>query len=296
MSAKRVGLILAGMFLFVGSTGAIWFLWPRPTTGLVFHTPPDGAPLTLDIDYPSTGRKPFPVLVFVPHDGTWHPDFKQEDQIRLVVEVFNRAGYAVATIHYRDPRKAPFPGPVQDAKAAVRWVRANAAQYRLNPDRIGAMGASAGGFGACLLGTAGPEDGFEPPGEPAGVSCRVQAVAALAAPCDLTRKTWPELAEHGFLKPFLGATFKENPAVYRKASPGTYATPDDPPFLLLHSPSDPIVNISHSRAFADQLKRGGVDATLTELPAWEHGHVPTGTELEQIIQQAVPFFDRHLKQ
>jgi acetyl esterase/lipase len=298
MSAKKVGFVLAGLFLCVSSAGAIWLLWPRQeTSGLVYHTPPDGDPLTLDIDYPLDGKGPFPVLVYIPHDGTWHPDFKQEGQIRAVVETFTEAGYAVATIHYRSPFKTQFPGPIQDSKAAVRWLRANAAQYRLNPDRIGVMGGSAGGYGACMVGTTGPEDGFDPPGEPADVSCRVQAVVALAAPTDLTRKTWPDLVERSLLKPFLGAGFKENPAAYRKASPGTYATPDDPPFLLIHSPTDPVANISHPRAFADQLKRAGVDVVLTELPTWEKGHVPQEAELKEgIIQLAVPFLDKRLKQ
>lgn len=295
MSAKKIGVILAGVLVCVGLAVVIWFLWPRPTTGLVYHTPPNGEPLTLDIDYPPTGQGPFPVIVFVPHDGTWHPDFKVEDRIRLVIEVFTKAGYAVATIHYRDILKSPFPAPLQDGKVAVRWLRVNASRYRLDPDRIGAMGASFGGIGASLLGTTGPQDGFDPPGEPTDVSCRVQAVVALAAPTDLTRKTWPDFIERSLLKPMLGAGFEENPAAYRKVSPGTYATPDDPPFLLLHSPTDPVVNIAHARGFADQLKRAKVEVSLIELPGTGATHVTNREELEQTIQQAVPFFDRHLK-
>ncbi|OWK37778.1 alpha/beta hydrolase [Fimbriiglobus ruber] len=296
MSAKKVGLTLVGLLLCVGSVGAFWLLLrPRDTTGLVYTTPAGGDPLTLDIDYPLAARGPLPVVVFVPHDPNWHPDFKQEDRIRLAIEVFTRAGYAVATIHYRSPGKTPFPGPIQDGKAAVRFLRANASKYGLAADRIGVMGASAGGYGACMLGTTGPADGFDPPDGPADVSCRVQAVAALAAPVDLTKKTWPDLAEKMYLRPFLGAGYDENPAAYRKASPGTYATPDDPPFLLLHSPSDGVVNIAHSRAFADQLKRGGVEVVLTELSSGVTVHIAKGQELEQTIQQVVPFFDKYLK-
>ncbi|OWK37782.1 alpha/beta hydrolase [Fimbriiglobus ruber] len=297
MTAKRVGLTLAGLLLCVGSVGAFWLLLrPRETTGLVYSTPAGGEPLTLDIDYPLVRNGALPTVVFVPHDPSWHPDFKNDNRIRLAIEVFTRAGYAVATIHYRSPGKTPFPGPVQDGKAAVRFLRANAPRYGLSPDRIGVMGASAGGYGAAMLGTTAPADGFDPPDGPADVSCRVQAVAVLAAPLDLTKKTWPDLAEKMYMKPFLGAGYDENPAAYRKASPGTYATPDDPPFLLLHSPSDGIVNIGQARAFADQLKRGGVEVEFIELQsAAASTHVPKNQELEQTLQQVVPFFDKHLK-
>jgi acetyl esterase/lipase len=294
MSTKRTALTFAGILLLAGTAGAFWIYCSGggSTAGLVFATPEGSPPLTLDIDYPPAGRGPFPTIVYIPHDPEWHPDFKQEDRIRRAVEVYTRAGYALATIHYRSPGKCPSPGPIQDAKAAVRFLRTNASQYRLNPDRIGAMGASVGGYGACMIGTTGPADGFDPPGD--GVSCRVQAVAALAAPADLTRKTWPEMLERMYMRPFLGAGFAEKPDLYRKASPGTYAGPDDPPFLLLHSPSDPLVPFAQSKAFAQQLQAGGVPVQLTEVST-PGLHVASGDELERILQMAVPFFDEHLK-
>lgn len=271
---------------------AAWFLRPGPPIDVVYRTV-DGQALTVDLDYPAEGRGPFPVVIFGPAEGDWDRDFKREDRFRVMIETFTQSGYVVATPRYRNPVHHKFPGPIEDGKVLVRWLRANGAKRLLATDRIGAMGASLGGYGACMLGTTGPDDGFEGGDEYREHSSRVQAVAALGAPVDLTTKTWPDLAEKTLLEPFLGAKFANNSEVYRRASPGTYATKDDPPFLLIHSTEDLIVPVRHSRRFAEQLKAVGVPVTLVEARGLPH--VWKGDRLRETVKQVVEFFDRHLK-
>ena len=144
-----------------------------------------------------------------------------------------------------------------------------------------------------MLGTTGPEDGFEGSDGNAEQSSRVQAVVCLGAPADFAVKTWPERLETVYLRPLLGAGYEEDPALYERASPGAYASADDPPFLLFHSRDDLVVPVAMARAFADRLRRAGVPVTLVEEEGPEH--VWTGPRLERAIEQALPFLDRHLR-
>ncbi len=141
---------------------AAWLCVPAGVTGFVYATP-GGEPLRLDIDYPS-GPGPHPVVLFAPHRGDWPRSFKRDDRCRRLLDSLTRRGYAVATVHYRLVGEYRFPAQIEDGKAAVRWLRANAEQLRLATDRIGAVGVSAGGYGVCMLGTTGPGDGIDPPG------------------------------------------------------------------------------------------------------------------------------------
>lgn len=267
-----------------------WLCVPSEgASGFVYATP-SGQPLRLDLDYPP-GPGPHPVVLFAPHRGDWGPAFKRDDRCRRMVTAMTNRGYAVATIHYRLVGEYRFPAQIEDGKAAVRWLRANANHLGLAGDRIGAVGVSAGGYGVCMLGTTGPGDGFDPPGEDP-VAARVQAVVALGAPADLTTAVSP-MAEHQYLRPFLGARLAEDPALYARASPGTYATPGDPPFLLVHSAGDSLVPVAQPRAFAAQLRRAGVPVELVE----EEGtlHVWGGARLDRTLERVGEFLDRHLR-
>jgi acetyl esterase/lipase len=208
-----------------------------------------------------------------------------------VVAALTRRGYAVATVHYRVLGEYRFPAQIEDGKAAVRWLRANAGRLDLAAERIGAVGASAGGYGVCMLGTTGPGDGFDAPGGDAAAA-RVQAVVALGAPADLTTPISP-VVDSQYLRPYLGTTLAETPAVYERASPGTYATPDDPPFLLIHSAGDTLVPISQPRAFATRLRQAGVPVDLVE----EGGvlHVWGGEQMDRTLERVGAFLDRHLR-
>jgi acetyl esterase/lipase len=289
--SKAVSFSLVGSFLVAG---AVWW-WSRPGLehcDLVYRTV-EGVSLTLDLDLPHARTSRCPVILFAPPEGDWHPDFKRETRFRIVIDALNGRGYAVATLHYRPPSKHRFPAPIEDGKAAVRWLRANAERYALDPDHIGVIGVSAAGYGACMLGTTRPKDGFEGADANLELSSRVQAVVSLGAPLDFATKTWPEAVESAYLKPFLGTRYDDNPVLYRKASPGTYATGDAPPFLLFHSSGDQMVPIHHARAFTRQLKSANVPVTLVEIEG--NAHVWSGPALERAVDRALEFFDQHLR-
>jgi acetyl esterase/lipase len=284
------GALVLGPALLAGVAG--WTYWPSSALTDRVYATADGTPLTLDLDLPTSSRPSYPLVVFVPHDGEWPRALKREPGCRALLDQLTKHGYAVATIRYRVPGKHHFPAQVEDGKAAIRWLRTHASRFGLDASRIGVVGVSAGGYGACMLGTTGPEDGFEGRGttEP---SSRVQAVVGLGVPGDFAVPNWPDRLETIYLRPFLGAGYEEGPERYRRASPGAYASADDPPFLLFHSRDDLLVPVEMARAFADRLRRAGVAVTLVEEEGMEH--VWTGAKQERAIEQTVRFLDRHLR-
>ena len=147
--------------------------------------------------------------------------------------LFARKGYVAVTISYRLAPDAKFPAQIEDCKAAVRWLRANAKKYRIDPDHIGVVGFSAGGHLCCLLGVTDKKDGLEGEGGNADQSSRVQAVVSYFGPTDLCEKTWSKDVEEKVLAPFVGASFDDKPALYKKVSPITYVPKDAPPLPVL---------------------------------------------------------------
>jgi acetyl esterase/lipase len=288
----RLALALGAVLL---TTLAAWSCCPSAERTDLVYAIAEGVPLTLDLDYPTPSRPPpHPVVLFAPPDGEWPRVLKYEPRCRMLLDHLTRHGYAVATVHYRLPGKYRFPAQVEDGKAAVRWLRVNADRYGLDTHRIGAVGVSSGGYGVCMLGTTDAKDGFEGAGGNTEQSSRVQAVVSLGTPADFADGFWPERLESLYLRPFLGACYAEAPERYARASPGAYATPDDPPFLLFHSRNDLVVPVELARTFADRLRRAGVPVTLVED---EEGieHVWTGARLERAIEQTLRFLDRHLR-
>lgn len=269
---------------------AVWLWLPTADGGIVYASP-DDKPLTLDLDLPS-GPGPHPVVLFAPHRGDWSRSFKRDDRCRILLDDLVRNGYAVATMHYRLVGEYRFPAQIEDGKAAVRWLRANGVRHGLAVDRIGAVGVSAGGYGVCMLGTTGPGDGFDTPGaDPA--AGRVQAVVALGAPVDWTTPNWSLMVERMYLRPFLGKSYAEDQPLYARASPATYASPDDPPFLLIHSIDDQLIPVAQARTFAGKLRQANVPVELIEEGGAEH--VWGGKRLKNTLQHVVEFFDRHLR-
>lgn len=251
----------------------------------------DDLPQKMDVYYPGSGG-PWPALLYV-HGGSWVEGDKADGS--GWADMTGR-GYLVVSVNYRLATfQVKFPDMIEDVKCAVRYLRAHAAEYNVDPDRIGAIGASAGGHLAALLGTSDETAGWEV-GQFLDRSSRVQAVITLAGPSDF-----------GLQFPALGSSiyyaFGELPGddpIMTAASPVTYVTPDDPPFLILHGDKDGVVPVEQGRALHERLAQAGVDSTLVIVQGGDHGlkglNGRTTTPSEAAISETIlEFLEKNLK-
>jgi len=250
--------------------------------------------LKLDLARPAEGKGPFPVLVFL-HSGGWFEGTKTE----FYPEIKEAAdkGYVAVTVDYRltsetenDKTKYPFPAQVYDVKCAVRWLRANAEKYKIDPDHIGALGYSAGGHLALMLGLTEPSDGLEGDGGNVGYSSRVQAVVSLAGPAELSIIPPGNESVAFYLKHLLGGTLKQAPEQYKKASPLTYVRRDrdNPPILTINGDIDKDVPLEQAEHLDAKMKDAGASHTLIVKKGVGHENLYVGSA-------AWDFFDRYLK-
>jgi acetyl esterase/lipase len=252
-------------------------------------------PLLLDIFLPDKKPDaPLPVILWV-HGGAW----VSGDKSNCPVAPFAARGYAVISIDYRLSGKAKFPAQIQDCKGAVRWVRAHAAEYGFDPDRIGASGGSAGGHLVALMGTAGDVKELEGEvGGNLGLSSRVQAVCDLCGPTDFLREeyvraratTQPAILERALVA-LIGGPWEDKRDLAALASPVKFISRDDPPFLIVHGDADNTIPVKHSQTLYDQLKAAGLDATIFVVKGAGHG---VGAA-PGVMQRVEAFFDAHLK-
>jgi acetyl esterase/lipase len=257
--------------------------------GLVFGTG-GGRELKLDLARPRDGEGPFPAVVCL-HGGGWVGG--DRGQLEQTIRVLAARGYVAVTPDYRVAPRDRFPAPVEDCKAAVRWLRANAARYKVNPLRVGVVGFAAGGHLACLVGLTGKEDGLEGVGGNADQPSGVQAVVSFFGPTDLTRSDWGKEARDNNLVPLLGGTLDDKPEQYRRASPLSYARKGAPPFLFIHGAEDRVVPVAHSRELAEKLRAAGGSARVLELEG--EGHGLRGDKLFNSLVQMMAFLDENLK-
>lgn len=250
-----------------------------------------GEDLQLNLALPSKGNGPYPAIVCV-HGGGWKAGNRND--LNLLIGLLAERGFVAATVSYRLAPKYRFPAQIEDCKAAVRWLRANAKQYNLNPDRIGAVGFSAGGHLVSLLGAADKNDGLEGSGGSPDQSSRVQAVVNFFGPTDFINKTWTEKIEKDYFIGFLGDTYDNARDLYQKASPLHYVTKDDPPFLFFHGDKDTLVDIHHSKIMDGKLRETGVVSQLVIMKGQAHGWM--GEPLLKSLDQTAKFFEEKLKQ
>jgi len=256
-----------------------------------------GRPLKLNILRPRTAPKtPMPVVVWV-HGGAWRAGSKEGRRTLALA----KRGYFTVSIEYRLSQEARFPAQIEDCKCAIRWLRAHAKDYNIDPGRIGAWGASAGGHLVALLGTTGDVKELEGQGGWQDQSSRVQAVCDFFGPTDFTRMNeggshMDHDAPNSPESQLVGGPIQESKEACRKANPITYVTPDDPPFLIVHGEADRTVPINQSEFLYEALKKAGVDVTFVRVKRGGHGfRGETDPSPERIEQLVIEFFDKHLR-
>lgn len=251
----------------------------------------DGHPRqVLDIYLPPGGSAPHPVIVWI-HGGGWQGGDKSTAANRAAPLM--NLGFAVVGINYRYSQQASFPAQIHDCKAAIRWLRANAGTYNIDPARIGVWGSSAGGHLVALLGTsAGVLDAEGTIGGNLNRSSRVQAVADYFGPTDFFGvQGWhTNCAGTSAEEALLGACLadiqanQDNPewaeevARAHLAGPVTHVSPDDPPFYIAHGTADTTVWPEHSQLLFDLLQAAGVPSTLRWVEGAGHG-LPTNEDV-----------------
>jgi acetyl esterase/lipase len=253
----------------------------------------NGHDLRLDIYSPKSITHPLPVLLWI-FGNRWSRGSKEHPP---PLDLMSR-GYIIVSVEYRLSGEAPFPAAIEDCKAAVRWIRANAATYHFDPDHLGAWGHSAGGHLAALLGTSGGVAELEGTGDNSTFSSRVQAVCDMAGPSDIVQfyeavsNSNDDMARiaKSSIEQFLGGSVEQNMAKAIAASPTTYVSKDDPPFLIIHGENDMSIPVSQSKVLASKLKAAGVHVTL--IVDENRGH---GIGGPAFAQEIISFFNKHLK-
>jgi acetyl esterase/lipase len=246
-----------------------------------------GVSLMLNLALPEEAEGPVPGLIFI-HGGAWKSGGREV--YHFYTYTFARQGYAAATISYRLSGQAEFPAAVEDAKCAVRWMRAHAEDYGIDPNNIAVIGGSAGGHLAMMVGYS-DESEFQGEGGYQDVSAAVQAVVNFYGPYDLTTQM---AKESGDVKDFLGATYEEDPDVYLEASPMQHLDEDDPPTLVFHGTVDDIVPVAQSDKLAARLKELGVPSEYQRFEGWPHTMDLARPVNERCRWFMYRFFEKHL--
>ncbi len=249
----------------------------------------------LDVFFPEKSVKPVPLIVWI-HGGAWSAGSKD----RCPALPLLGDGYAVASVTYRFSQHGVFPAQIEDCRAAIRWLRAHAAEMNIDPARIGAWGSSAGGHLVALLGVAGDETAWDK-GDHVDQSARVQAVVNWFGPADLLTMGAQSDADSRIKHDdanspesrLIGGAVQEQKEKARAASPVAYVTRDDAPMLLMHGDRDPLVPHAQSIELRDALQKVGAEATLQTLPGAGHGGGDFGKR--ETFEAVRAFFARHLK-
>jgi acetyl esterase/lipase len=255
----------------------------------IVYTKAGSEDLKLDLARPATGDGPFPAVVVI-HGGAWRQGNKAD--MRPILPQFAQRGYVAISPQYRFCPKDAFPAQIYDVKAAVRWLKLNAKKYKVDPDRLGAIGFSAGGHLALMLGLTGPADGLEGDVSAGAPDSRVKAVVNYFGPTDLAASDIPDICKP-WVKDFLGGTPKEKPEMAAKASPLTFVSKDDAPVLTFHGTKDPLVPFNQAVKLADTMSAAGIPGRVELMVGAQHGW--GGREMEHSIGETFGFFDRYLK-
>jgi len=260
----------------------------------------NGRALHLEIARPKNPpAKPMPVVLWI-HGGGWVEGSHKE--IHSIA--FAAKGWFTASVEYRLSGEAKWPAQIEDCKLAVRWLRANAAKWNIDPDHIGVWGLSEGGHLVACLGTMDERAGYDV-GAHTNFSSRVQAVVDFSGPTDFTHGSAglisaKEGEDTAILVKLLGGGFKEKPEIWKAASPVTWVTSNAPPFLVAQGELDNLVPMAHAETLVAALKRAGVPVEFIRQKNGNHVLLrnsilkPTEPSLDEVHQRVVKFFEQYL--
>ena len=246
----------------------------------------------LDIIHAPGSSRLRPALMML-HPGAWMQGDKASHHAMMAE--YAQLGYVTLSLNFRPSGAAKYPAALQDCKRAVRWLRVHAADYGVDPARIGVTGYSSGAHLTLLLALS--DDAFEKDEAHPDVSSRVQAAVGVSGVYDLlmeSRGAFPNADNDAALLRFLGESPAQNPDLARRASPLTHLTPDDPPLLLFHGEQDRRIDAEQARHFARASRALGRRDDVVLLPEAGHGRdvLPEDLRSRQLIRE---FFARQLR-
>jgi acetyl esterase/lipase len=269
---------------------------PAPPDDVIFESKieyanPDNQHLALDMARPKNAKGPLPAVVCI-HGGGFRAG-NREHHDGLCTQLAQR-GYVAVTPTYRLAPNYQFPAAVHDVKAVVRWLRANADKYGIDPARIGAMGDSAGGHLALFLGLTGDVkklDGTD--GGNLDQSSTVNCVVDVYGPSDFTKSYGKSVDAAEVLPLFLGGDVHSARRRHIEASPLYWVTPDAAPTLAIHGTDDKYVAFEQAEWLIERLRAAEVEAELLKLEGAGHGF--KGDDAKRAQEAMFAFFDKHLK-
>lgn len=256
----------------------------------VVYSRPGGRELKLDVFAPESQVGLAPAIVYVLGSG-WNGG----DKSHFWRQAAHMAtlGFVGVCIEHRGSAEAHYPAAVDDAKTAVRWLRANATRYRVDPERIGAAGGSSGGHIASMLGVTRSMASMSEASEYAGFSADVRAVAAFNPALDL-RVVGTTAEGRPLPERFLGVPMDEDPARWAAASPITRVDRNSAAFLILHGTDDVATPYAQATAMVRTLEQAGVSVELLTADGVGHGFFNTPPWYQPTLERMAEFFVRVL--
>jgi len=236
----------------------------------------------MDIYLPQTEKPTYPVVVVI-YGSAWFSNNLKETVLSSLGKPLLDAGFAIVTPNHRSSTDAKFPAQINDIKAVVRFIRANAAKYQIDTSFIGITGFSSGGHLASLAGTSGGVKQYtigsvtfdieSNVGQDTSFSSSVNAVVDWFGPIDISvmdscKRSKDINSPEAIL---IGGPIEENLDKCALANPITYIDTNDPPFLILHGDADPLVPLCQSELFFNALQKANVPGQFVIVPGGQHG-------------------------